>query len=186
MPVYLLHGFRWPRDAIGIYVEKHNIEDAAADYICSPGTSAALHAHLSSLYPELISSLPSLRFIEQRNPEITTGSTIQPFAFVADKIETCHLSVDVGVTIGHGVSTESWGALVELRDQLAPKEKVGWWVVYSGDEERSVSDSGEGNEEDEAMVFPDCYANRDESLMSSRCSLNHRLLLQGPRNQREV
>ena len=48
--------------------------------------------------------------------------------------------------MGTGVDAEGWGALIELRDQLAPGEKVGWWVVYNGDELRS--DGSQNTSED--------------------------------------
>ena len=63
-------------------------------------------------------------------------ATSQPYAFVADKVEECGLSRDVGEVMGRGVGAEGWGALVELRDKVAGGEKVGWWVVCCGDEER--------------------------------------------------
>ena len=143
MVVYLLHGFRWPRSAIRLYIEIQDIEDAAADYICSPITSAAIHASFCSLYPKIMSSLPSLRLIEQYSPEFVTENSIQPFAFVADKIETCQLNIDVGVTTGQDIGTEEIEALAELRDKLAPVEKIGWWVVYNADENRLFQESGE-------------------------------------------
>ncbi|MCJ1257037.1 hypothetical protein MMC24_004862 [Lignoscripta atroalba] len=147
MPVYLVHGFRWPRAAIRIHIILNNVEDAAAEYIMSPTTSAALMNNLRDLYPELMTALPNLRFIEQYDPEDTSDSAVsQPFAFVADKIESCKLSLDVGEVIGKGVGAEGWGALVELRDHLAAGEKVGWWVVYNGDEQRMRLDEGQGHE----------------------------------------
>ena len=73
---------------------------------------------------------------------------------MADKVEKCGLSVDVGEEIGKGVGAEGWAALVELRDQLAKGEKVGWWVVYNGDEERWApkEDEDEGEEEGEKRL----------------------------------
>lgn len=32
---------------------------------------------------------------------------------------------------------DAWEALAELRDQLSEGEKIGWWIVYNGDPERS-------------------------------------------------
>lgn len=83
--------------------------------------------------------LPNLRFVEQYDPaDVSSRALSQPYAFVADKVEICQLSLDIGEIIGQGVAAEGWGALLELRDQLAPGEKVGWWVVYNGDEQREA------------------------------------------------
>ncbi|MCJ1479770.1 hypothetical protein MMC13_008456 [Lambiella insularis] len=137
MPTYLLHGFRWPRSAIRVHIIVHNIDDAAAEYVVSPSTSAALLQSLRDLYPHLIQAIPHLRFVEQYDPtDIGPSALSQPYAFVADKVEVCRLSVDVGEVMGQGVAADGWEALVELRDQLAPGEKVGWWVVCNGDEQR--------------------------------------------------
>jgi len=46
------------------------------------------------------------------------------------------LGLDVDEVRGKGVSNEQWGSVLELRDKLAPEEKVGWFVVVCGDEER--------------------------------------------------
>lgn len=81
--------------------------------------------------------LPGLRFIEQYDPrDESVASLSQPFAYVADVIEEVKLGVDVDEVRGRGVGNEQWGALMEVRDRLAPDEKVGWWVVVCGDEER--------------------------------------------------
>lgn len=154
MPVYIVHGFRWPRTAIRIHIILNNIDDAAAEYIVSPLTSAALLDNFHQLYPEVMSSLPTLRFIEQYDPEVTTGCSSQPFAFVADKVELCELSLDIGEVMGQGVATEGWGALMEMRDHLAPGEKIGWWVVYNGDELRPIPDTELSNGEKQWQVCP--------------------------------
>ncbi|KAA6415131.1 MAG: hypothetical protein FRX48_01883 [Lasallia pustulata] len=149
MPVYLLHGFRWPRAAIRIHIILNNIDDAAAEWISSPTTSSALLESLRTLHPDLMAALPNLRFIEQYDPADTSpAATSQPYAFVADKIERCELSVDVSEVMGEGVNPDEWGALVELRDQLAKGEKVGWYVVYNGDEERWAPKEEEDEEEE--------------------------------------
>jgi len=44
MPTYLLHGFRWQRQAIRIHVAFYNIDDAAPDWLMAPATSLAMHA----------------------------------------------------------------------------------------------------------------------------------------------
>ena len=138
MPVYIVHGFRWPRRSIRHHIILNNIDDAAPEYIVAPQTSASLLESFRDFYPKLMNNLPSLRFVEQYDPtDVSSRALSQPYAFVVDKCETCHLSLDLGDVIGQGVGAETWGALVELRDQLAPGEKVGWWVVYNGDEKRA-------------------------------------------------
>ena len=151
MPVYLIHGFRWPRSAVRVHIILNNIDDAAAEYIVSPATSAALLDNFHTLYPELMSSLPTLRFIEQYDPDDIVCSS-QPFAFVADKVEVCQLSLDIGEVMGQGVAAEGWGALMELRDILAPQEKIGWWIVYNGDEQRPVPVEGQNGGDGEGEV----------------------------------
>ena len=79
--------------------------------------------------------LPNLRFVEQYDPSDETV-TSQPYAYVADMVHEIHLGVDVDEVRGRGVKNEQWAALVELRDKLCPGEKVAWYVVVCGDEER--------------------------------------------------
>lgn len=54
--------------------------------------------------------------------------------------------------MGRGVNPDGWEALVELRDQLAKGEKVGWYVVYNGDEERWAPKEEEEEEDAEEDV----------------------------------
>ncbi|THV47402.1 hypothetical protein BGAL_0313g00140 [Botrytis galanthina] len=49
MPTYLLHGFRWKRENIRIYVILNDIEDAAPEWLMAPLTSNAL---LNSFYKQ--------------------------------------------------------------------------------------------------------------------------------------
>lgn len=46
------------------------------------------------------------------------------------------MGVDVDEIRGKGVPNDQWAAIMELRDQLAPEEKVAWYIVVCGDEER--------------------------------------------------
>ncbi|KAJ2984531.1 hypothetical protein NUW58_g6011 [Xylaria curta] len=50
MPTYLCHGFRWHRKAVRTYVAKHDIDDAATEWIVSPRSEAAFIEHFYSLY----------------------------------------------------------------------------------------------------------------------------------------
>ena len=81
--------------------------------------------------------LPQLRFLEQYDPEDLTTAA-QPHAYVCDQVHKVQLGVDVDDVRGKGVDNDAWAALVELRDQLAPAEKVAWFIVVNGDEERWV------------------------------------------------
>lgn len=138
MPVYLVHGFRWPRNSIRIHIILQNIDDAASEWLLTAGTQHALIDNLRGLYPDVIQDLPKLRFVEQYDPEDTTSADAkaQPYAYVCDVVYPIHLAVDVEDVRGQGVPNDQWAALMELRDKLAPGEKVAWYVVVCGDEER--------------------------------------------------
>jgi hypothetical protein len=137
MPTYLLHGFRWPRPLIRIHIILQNLDDAAAEWLMAPLTGETLIANFTSLYPEIMPSLPNLRFIEQYDPlDERTESKSQPYAYVADTVHEIKLGVDVDEVRGRGVGNEAWTSMVELRDKLAPGEKVAWFVVVCGDVER--------------------------------------------------
>lgn len=137
MPVYLLHGFRWPRPLVRIHIILQNLDDAAAEWLVAEGTTDALLRNLRELYPDLMQHLPNLRFIEQYDPtDLSASAASQPYAYVADKAHEIRLGVDVEEVRGRGVNNDQWGSMLELRDRLAPEEKVGWYVVVCGDEER--------------------------------------------------
>lgn len=137
MPVYLLHGFRWPRPLIRIHIILQNLDDAAAEWLVARGTTTALLHNLNEIFPDLMQHLPELRFIEQYDPlDTSPGAASQPYAYVADKVHEIRLGVDVEEVRGQGVNNDQWGSMLELRDRLAPEEKVGWYVVVCGDEER--------------------------------------------------
>jgi len=63
-------------------------------------------------------------------------SKSQPYAYVADVVHEVKLGVDVDEVRGRGVTNDAWTAMVELRDKIAPGEKVAWFVVVCGDVER--------------------------------------------------
>jgi hypothetical protein len=137
MPVYFIHGFRWPRALIRIHIILHNLEDAAAEWLVAPGTTREMLDNFHQLYPDCMEHLKHLRFVEQYDPNDTSaGSGSQPYAYVADVVEEVKLGVDVDEIRGKGVPNDQWGSIMELRDQLAPEEKVAWYIVVCGDEER--------------------------------------------------
>ncbi|KAK4974523.1 hypothetical protein LTR42_005168 [Elasticomyces elasticus] len=137
MPTYLLHGFRWPRPLVRIHIILQNLDDAAAEWLVAPQTTETLLHNFNDLYPECMRHLRSLRFIEQYDPNDTSASAAsQPYAYVADIVQEVKLGVCIDDVTTKGIATEQWGAALELRDKLAPEEKVGWYVVVCGDEER--------------------------------------------------
>ena len=139
MPSYMVHGFRWPRQTIRCHVIYNNIDDAAPEYIISPKTSAALLESFHELYPDTMSMIPEIHFVEQYNPSDTSQrATSQPHAFVADKVVETELSVNVpDIMRQHNISKRGWNALMDLKDHLAPEENIDWWMVHNGDEMRA-------------------------------------------------
>ncbi|KAI9725583.1 MAG: hypothetical protein M1828_003071 [Chrysothrix sp. TS-e1954] len=138
MPYYLLHGFRWPRPLIRIHIILQNLEDAAAEWLIAPDTTRSLLENLHDSFPDLMKSLPHLRFIEQYDPSDLTNKS-QPYAYVADTVEEIKLGVDIDDVRGQGTPPEQWSAMLNLRDKLCEGQKVGWFAVVCGDEERLVS-----------------------------------------------
>ncbi|RMZ90977.1 hypothetical protein DV736_g1789, partial [Chaetothyriales sp. CBS 134916] len=95
MPVYLVHGFRWPRDGftgIRVHMIVHNLEDVSSEYIQNAHSRIALLASLRKLYPDVMAELekpPSgcIDFLEQYDPEdISENAISQPYAFVCDRV----------------------------------------------------------------------------------------------------
>ena len=138
MPTYLVHGFRWPRNLVRIHIILQNLDDAAAEWLVAPKTTLALLRNLKDLYPQCMEHLGKLRFVEQYDPSDSSQSAVsQPFAYVADMVEEVKLGVEIDEVRGRGLNNEQWNAIMELRDKLAPEEKVGWFIVVCGDEERA-------------------------------------------------
>ena len=221
MPVYLLHGFRWPRGGftgIRVHIIIHNLDDCSAEYIQNPQSQAELLRSFRNAYPEIMKELePStlgngkgLQFLEQYDPEDVMGEDVvsQPYAFVADRVvimaggppasvtsdsatatpiatptptspllepatpasakrsskgsvsagiaaaaaaktQALSLNIEEVVAEGPGVTAPAWEAFAELRDKIAPGEKIGWWVVYNGDPERAYDSEEDEEDEDE-------------------------------------
>ncbi|OJJ35083.1 hypothetical protein ASPWEDRAFT_40225 [Aspergillus wentii DTO 134E9] len=168
MPVYVLHGFRWPRagfTGIRVYVVLHNLEDATAEYLQQPLTSRLILDSLKRGKPNLMPNLPDLQLIEAYDPEDTTSNTAvsQPFAYVAAKVITIPDPGAPGAGLSWnledlvkdpGLPSATTEALEGLRDELAPGEKIGWWVVYNGDPERYFPETDE-EDDDESMEYED-------------------------------
>jgi len=153
MPTYLIHGFRWPRPLIRIHIILQNLDDAAAEWIIAPATTETLLENLTELWPQTLANLPNLRFVEQFDPtDESPAASSQPYAYVTDICEQVKLGIDVDDVRGKGLGDEQWNALMELRDKLAPDEKVGWFVVVCGDEDRTDTGVEDEVEEEEAYA----------------------------------
>ena len=150
MPTWLVHGFRWPRNAIRIHIILQDLEDCAAEWLMAPATIAQLTENFKKQYPKQIAHLPNLRFIEQYDPEAQDKG--QPYAYVCDMVTEIRLGVDVDDIRGAGIQSEAWTALVELRDKVAPGEKVGWFVVVNGDVVRWAPPLVEDEEEEDTQT----------------------------------
>lgn len=163
MPVYMLHGFRWPRagfTGIRVYIVLHNLEEAAAEYIQQPLTTELLLESFKRTQSDLMPRLPNLRFIEQYDPLDETSNTVsQDYAYVGARVLTIPdgartaegmgpgQKIEDVVEQGSGLSPDETEALEALRDRLAPGEKIGWFMVYNGDPERYYPPSEEEEEE---------------------------------------
>lgn len=139
MPTYLLHGFRWPRSLIRVHIVLQNLDDAAPEWLVAPETTLALLKNFNQLYPECMQHLSRLRFVEQFDPNDTSAAGVsQPFAYVADLVEEIKLGVEIDEIRGRGLGNEQWAAVMDLRDKIARDEKVGWYIVVCGDEDRPI------------------------------------------------
>lgn len=95
MPVYLVHGFRWPREGftgIRVHAIVNNLDDCSVDYIQNEHSRADLLDSFRKAYPDIMQELEGpgrkLEFIEQYNPDDVDGpyALSQPFAYVGDKV----------------------------------------------------------------------------------------------------
>ncbi|KAF2711366.1 pre-mRNA-splicing factor prp1 [Pleomassaria siparia CBS 279.74] len=145
MPTWLVHGFRWPRPAIRIHTIIQNLDDVAPEWLMAPSTTDALLENFNKLHPQMMIHLPGLRFVEQHDP-VDLKTTSQPYAYICDQVHEVTLGVDIDEVRGLGVKNEVWSAMADLRDQVAPGEKVAWFVVVNGDVERWVPPE-DGDEE---------------------------------------
>jgi hypothetical protein len=148
MPTWIVHGFRWPRTQIRIHIILQNLDDAAPEWLMAPATAACLTESFKQQWPEQMKQLPGLRFIEQYDPDDLTVKD-QPYAYVCDQVTEVKLGADVDELRGGGVKEDQWAAIAELRDKVAPGEKLGWFIVVNGDVERwapPVDDDDEDTE----------------------------------------
>ena len=135
MPTWLVHGFRWPRAQVRIHTILQNLDDMAPEWIMAPATQTCLHNNFKKQWPELMARLPGLRFIEQYDPDDLTAKD-QPYAYVCDQVHDIKLGIDLEEVRAGGVPEEQLAAISELRDNITPDAKLGWFVVVNGDVER--------------------------------------------------
>jgi hypothetical protein len=162
MPTWIVHGFRWPRAQIRIHVILQNLDDAAPEWLMAPATTACLTKNFHDQWPEQMAQLPDLAFIEQYDPEDLTVKD-QPYAYVCDIVREVKLGVDVEDIRGAGLGEDQWAAIAELRDKVAPGEKLGWFVVVNGDVERWAPPL----EEEDDDITPDASLFSPSSKRSS-------------------
>ncbi|PCH04006.1 Hypothetical protein PENO1_024580 [Penicillium occitanis (nom. inval.)] len=171
MPVYKIHGFPWPRagiPSIRVFIVLENLDDASAEYIQNKRTSSLILAAIRKNHPNASKHLPNLQLIEQYDPlDMTDAAVSQPHAFVADNVtilpDTARpvkgLSVEIDQRfLDDAIPSEARDTLAEIRDAIAPGEKIGWWIVYNGDPERYYP----GMEDDELIDDEESAVGGDE------------------------
>jgi hypothetical protein len=169
MPVYLIHGFRWPRGgvpSVRVYIVLEDLEDAAAEYIQEPTTTQVLLESFNDNHPDLMAHLPNLQFIEQYDPEdIGDAAVSQPYAYVASRAVTLPdkarpkggLSERIDERRAESLrpSAEQLKALEQLRDLIAPGQEIGCWVIYNGDPDRDYPQVDKESPELESHIMAD-------------------------------
>lgn len=95
MPIYLAHGFRWPRDGftgIRVHAIIHNLEECSVEYIQNDNSRASILMSFRKQYPDIMKTLETsgrrIDFLEQYDPEDESPKTAvsQPYAFVCDRV----------------------------------------------------------------------------------------------------
>lgn len=119
----------------------------------APATTACMTKNFQEQWPQLTSQLPGLRFLEQYDPDDLVTKD-QPYAYVCDIVHEVKLGIDVEDIRGNGVGEEQWGAIADLRDKIAPGEKLGWFVIVNGDVERWAPPLEEEDEDNDPTPEP--------------------------------
>ena len=107
-----------------------------------PESMEAIKKSFIKLYPDTMAQLPNLRIIEHHS--YADLKTVAPYSYVADTVHEIKLSADVDELRGEGLRHDTWAAIALLRDSLhtqspeATRPKLGWYVVYCEDPERSI------------------------------------------------
>lgn len=144
----------------------------------APATTRALKEDFQAQSASIMQHLPDLRFIEQYDPDDESADAkSQPFAYVCDSVQEIKLGIDIDEVRGKGVSNESWSAMQDLRDKLAPGEKVAWFVVVCGDTERSFPSTVHVLESSGGMYSSSSYlegaTSESEATVPSRHESGH-------------
>ena len=138
MPVYLIHGFRWGRVKIRHHIILNNVEEGMPEYIMTASSTKAILDSFETNYPEIMSTVPKIRFMEQYDPsDVSSNAQSQPYAYVCDAVIKGGISIDIDQTRSHSIPASDWQAMADLRDALEPEATLGWFAVYNGDEERA-------------------------------------------------
>ena len=217
MPVYLLHGFRWPRaglTGVRVWSVMHNLDDCSAEYIQNEGSTGDILASFRVEFPDIMRTLEGpgkgLTFVEQYDPEDegSENAVSQPYVFVGDRVITIadnpkagedlaiqrsgetsskaasklaqrargppgtaptttaaslgsalSLNFDEATKSVSVLSSKEWEALADLRDKIAGEnEKIGWWIVYNGDPDRSYDEIDDDDDSGSGALTPTATA----------------------------
>ncbi len=129
MPVYFVHGFRWPRagfTGIRVHVIFENLENTSAEYIQTADSQAEILASFRNKWPEIMKELEGpggkgLTLLEEHDPddETSENAVSRPWAFVCDSVKT----LPTGKVIADASSTRS-GKMPETPRSPAPAENM--------------------------------------------------------------
>jgi hypothetical protein len=180
MPVYKVHGFRWPRGgipSIRVFIVLENLDEAAAEYVQRKKTSTLIVNAMKKNHPQAAQHLPDLQLIEQYDPlDMTDAAVSQPYAYVADSVtmlpDTARPVHGLSVSIDQhllddAIPPERHAALAEVRDAVAPGQKIGWWIVYNGDPDRYYPGMEDDDLSDEALGDDNVSRSEIASFQSS-------------------
>lgn len=149
------------------FIEQYNPEDEESEYAVSQpyayvgdkvvviaagsGTGMGINrpgtSQTSVLQQRTDSQSPNQ---SHRKPPRTATSSMSksaPFNSPAD-ITALSINVEEVIADGPGLTNKAWEALADLRDKIADGEKIGWWVVYNGDPDRSFDDEEDEYDDD--------------------------------------
>lgn len=127
-------GFAWARNDVRVFVVLQEVDDAAPNNLMSGHSEEAMNEKFGKLYPGPMANLPALRFIEPLNPNTEKFKyPSEPYVFVADVVVQSEDFIDVTQAMSIPIRPAQWESLAELRDHIAPDEKIGWFVVHNGD-----------------------------------------------------
>ena len=119
----------------------------------STSSNHAMITSLRRLYPHLLADLPDLQMVEEYDPsDETDAGNVQEYAYLADKVVKHSTGIDIKEVQDQGIPTQTWGAMADLREEIAKGEKLGWWVIFNGDPERGDSGEHTAEVEDEASL----------------------------------